>query len=114
MINDKYRYNSDYQSHLFPICNFRFQEYVSPFSKNIYNELKSKIDQRKILQNELKSLIAEERDMVKASSVYQYAYVIQQALIIRKARFHLNMEITIIGRKYTGADRISYLVCRST
>jgi len=42
------------------------QEYVSPFSQNIYNELKSKIDQRKILQNELKSLIAEERDMVKA------------------------------------------------
>ncbi len=42
------------------------QEYVSPFSQNIYNELKSKIDQRKILQNELKSLIAEERDIVKA------------------------------------------------
>ena len=42
------------------------QEYVSPFSQNIYNELKSKIDQRKFLQNELKSLIAEERDMVKA------------------------------------------------
>ena len=35
-------------------------------------------------------------------------------IIIQKARFHLNMEITIIGRKYTGADRISYLVCRST
>ena len=36
MINDKYRYNSDYHSHLFPICNFRFQKLYGPDSPDSF------------------------------------------------------------------------------